>query len=230
MSITVIPAIDLIDGKCVRLQQGDYNKRIIYQDDPVTVARQFEDLGFTRLHLVDLDGAKGSRVKHLHVLEQICRSTRFRVDFSGGLNNQESIHSAFNAGAEWVCLGSVAQKEPEKTRKWMQMFGSERIILCADVKEGWIHIDGWQTKTDTQLYEFIENFLPDLCFLLCTDINCDGMLKGTSLELYRKLQNRYPLLSVIASGGVCSWEDVRALERIGIQSVVVGKAFYEHRL
>lgn len=230
MSITVIPAIDLIGGKCVRLQQGDYNKRTVYQDDPVATARQFEEMGFTRLHLVDLEGAKGSPGKHLHILERICQATRLHVDFSGGLKSRESIQSAFDAGAEWVCLGSIAQQQPELTREWLQIFGPRRIILGADVKDGWIHINGWQTRTDTCIDEFIENYLPDLHYLLCTDINRDGMLGGTAVELYEELQNRYPTLSVIASGGVRSREDIDALERIGISSVVVGKAFYENRL
>ncbi len=230
MKITVIPAIDIIAGKCVRLTRGDYDECKTYYDDPVEAARHFEDMGMKRLHLVDLEGAKASRVVNWRVLERICGATRLEVDFSGGVKSDEDVRRVFEAGARFVCVGSQAQQNREKTWEWLERYGAERVIVGADVRDERVCIHGWKTETETTIFELIEAYLPVLKNVMCTDITRDGMLGGVALELYRKLVVRFPNIAFIASGGVGSLEDVRMLENVGISSVIVGKAFYENRI
>ena len=205
MKITVIPAIDVIGGKCVRLTRGNYDECKTYYNDPVEAARHFEDMGMRRLHLVDLDGARESRVINWRVLERICEATRLEVD----------------------CIGSMAQQNREKTREWLERYGAERIIIGADVRDGHVCIQGWKVETKTTIHELIETYLPGVKNVMCTDIARDGMLGGVSLELYRELVALYPDITLIASGGVGSLVDIQALEEMGVSAVIVGKAFYE---
>lgn len=227
MKMTIIPAIDVIGGKCVRLTRGDYGCCTTYGESPVEMARRFEDAGMERLHLVDLDGAKASRVMNLRVLEQICGVTRLKVDFSGGIKSDRDIHQVFEAGATFFCVGSMAQREPERTWEWLERYGNDRVIIGADVRGEQVCINGWQVKTDTTVYELIERYLPRLKYLMCTDIAKDGMLGGPSVTLYQNLLARYPGLALIASGGVSCSADIQALAAVGVTSVVVGKALYE---
>ncbi len=229
MKTMIIPAIDVIDGKCVRLTQGDYKACSTYYNDPVDAARRFEDMGMKRLHLVDLDGARASRVVNWRVLERICNATALEVDFSGGIKCDDDLSRVFSSGASLACIGSVAQQNQEKTREWLEKYGADRLIVGADVEDERICIQGWKVKTETTIYELIDVYLPNLKQVMCTDITRDGMLGGVSLELYRKLVARYPTIRWIASGGVASMEDVRALEEIGVFCVIVGKAFYENK-
>ena len=230
MKITVIPAIDVIGGKCVRLTRGDYDECKTYYDDPVEAARWFEDMGMERLHVVDLDGAKASRIMNLNVLERICKATGLKVDFSGGIKREEDVCRVFDAGASFVCVGSMAQKDRDVTSGWLEKFGADRVIIGADVRNERVCIQGWKVQTQTTIYELIDAYLPMLKYVMCTDIARDGMLGGVSLDLYRKLVSRYPDISLIASGGVGSWTDVRALESLGVSSVIVGKALYEGKM
>ena len=225
MKITVIPAIDVIGGKCVRLTRGNYDECKTYYDDPVEAARRFEAMGMKRLHLVDLDGARASRVVNWRVLERICEATSLEVDFSGGIKSD--ICRVFDAGASFVCIGSMAQQNREKTREWLETYGAGRVIVGADVRNEHVCIQGWKVETETTIYELIEAYLPLLKNVMCTDITRDGMLGGVSLELYRELVTRYPEITLIASGGVGGMEDIQALENMGISAVIVGKAFYE---
>ena len=227
MKITVIPAIDVIGGKCVRLTRGNYDECKTYYNDPVEAARYFEDMGMRRLHLVDLDGARESRVINWRVLERICEATRLEVDFSGGIKSDEGICRVFDAGASFVCIGSMAQQNREKTREWLERYGAERIIIGADVRGGHVCIQGGKVETKTTIHELIETYLPGVKNVMCTDIARDGMLGGVSLELYRELVARYPDITLIASGGVGSLVDIQALEEMGVSAVIVGKAFYE---
>ncbi len=228
--ITVIPAIDVIEGKCVRLTRGDYESRKVYYDDPLEAALRFEAAGMERLHLVDLDGAAASRVINAGVLERICKHTRLRVDFSGGIKGDDDICRVFDAGASFVCLGSMAQQDRRKTAKWLERYGRERVIVGADVRNKKVYINGWKRETETTVFELVEWYRPMLKYLMCTDIERDGMLAGVALPLYRELLARFPELTLIASGGVSSKEDVEALARIGISEVIVGKALYEFKV
>jgi len=228
MKMTIIPAIDLIDGKCVRLTKGDYDTKTVYHDDPLTIARQFEELGFQRLHLVDLDGAKAGKVINLAVLENICRNTSLRVDFGGGIKTDEDLNSVMNAGAWQVTIGSLAVKAPEKVKEWIGTYGPEKIILGADVRDRKIAVSGWLETSSLELNDFIDSYHAlGIRHVLCTDISRDGMLQGPAFELYNELMSRYPDLQLIASGGVSGIEDVERLIENGIPSVVIGKAIYE---
>ena len=228
--ITVIPAIDLIEGKCVRLMQGDYESRKVYYDDPLEAALRFESAGMERLHLVDLDGAAASRVMNAGVLERICKHTRLRVDFSGGVKRDDDICRVFDAGASFVCLGSMAQQDRRKTTEWLERYGRERVIVGADIRNNKVYINGWKRETETTVFELVEWYRPMLKYLMCTDIERDGMLAGVALPLYRELLARFPELTLIASGGVSSKEDVEALAEIGVAEVIVGKALYEFKI
>lgn len=228
MKITVIPAIDVIGGKCVRLTRGNYDECKTYYDDPVEAARHFEDMGMKRLHLVDLDGARESRVVNWEILRRICEATRLEVDFSGGIKSEEDICRVFDAGASFVCIGSMAQQNSEKTLEWLERYGNERVIIGADVRDKQVCIQGWKVETETTIFELIETYLPGLKNVMCTDIARDGTLGGVSLELYRELVARYPGITLIASGGVGTLKDIQALEETGVSAVIVGKAFYEN--
>lgn len=227
----IIPAIDLIDGKCVRLTQGDYNKKTIYNENPLEVAKQFEDIGIKRLHLVDLDGAKKGEVVNLKVLETISSNTDLIIDFGGGIKAEESLVNVFNAGANLATIGSLAVKEPELFFDWIEKYGPGKIMLGADVNNDKIAIGGWLKTTDINVIDFIKiNYLKGIKNVFCTDISKDGMLQGPSLDLYMKIMREIQGLKLVASGGVSGIEDIKALEKIGCGGVIVGKAIYEERI
>ncbi len=227
----IIPAIDIIDGKCVRLSEGDYQRKTVYHHNPLDVAREFEQAGIKRLHLVDLDGAKARKVINLKVLQDIAENTGLLIDFGGGVQSIEDLNQVFDAGASQVTGGSIAVREPEVFERWLQKFGPEKIILGADVKQGKIAIGGWQEKSSWELVEFIEHYsTKGIKHVICTDVSKDGLLEGPSQLLYEELVNTFPDLSIIASGGVSNREDLQILESIGVAGAIVGKAIYEGRI
>ncbi len=229
--IEIIPAIDLIDGKCVRLQKGDYQQKTVYNDSPLDVAKQFEDVGIKRLHLVDLDGAKDQHVVNLPVLEEIATNTSLEIDFGGGIKSNTDIHRVFNAGAAMATIGSVAVKNKELFISWLKKYGSGRIILGADVLGGKIAISGWYDVTELSLEDFVDYFVKmGVSKVLCTDISKDGMLEGTSTDLYQELQAKFPGLQIIASGGLADISEVEQLDQMDIFGVIIGKAIYEGRI
>lgn len=224
----LIPAIDIIDGKCVRLSQGDYSKKTIYNEDPLEVAKNFEAIGITRLHLVDLDGAKKGDVVNFKVLDKIANQTDLKIDFGGGIKTNASIQSIFDAGADMATIGSIAVKDPELFYAWLKKYGSHKILLGADVKEEKIAISGWLENTDLSVFDFLkQNTDKGLTQAFCTDVSKDGMLQGPSIELYLKIVEQFPGLNFIASGGVSKMNDVFELEKIGCSGVIIGKALYE---
>lgn len=227
----IIPAIDIIDGKCVRLSQGDYSKKTIYNEDPLEVAKQFEDIGISRLHLVDLDGAKKGEVVNFKVLDKIANNTDLKIDFGGGIKTNESIQSIFNAGADMATIGSIAVKDPELFFAWINKYGSSKILLGADVKGENIAISGWLEETKLNVLDFLEqNIKNGLTQAFCTDISKDGMLEGSSIELYRKIIEKFPDLKFIASGGVANIKEVQKLNEIGCDGAIIGKAIYENKI
>src|ERR1041385_3069018 len=227
----IIPAIDVIDGKCVRLSQGDYNKKTVYNEDPLEVAKQFEDIGISRLHLVDLDGAKKGEVVNFKVLDKIANNTDLKIDFGGGIKNNETIQSVFDAGADMATLGSIAVKDPELFFAWIKKYGSRKILLGADVKEDKVAISGWLEDTDINIFDLLKNSIVNgLTQAFATDISKDGMLQGPSIELYKRLLLNFPDLSLTASGGIASIEDVYRLQEIGCNGAIVGKALYENKI
>lgn len=229
--IEIIPAIDIIDGKCVRLTQGDYNQKKVYNEDPVEVAKMFEDAGIKRLHTVDLDGARSSHVVNTRVIERIATHTNLTIDFGGGIKSDEDLRKAFDAGAQMVTIGSVAVKEPELFASWVETYGGEKIILGADVKNGYISISGWLEEGEQKLMDFICHHMKNgIHNVLCTDISRDGMLQGPAIELYKDIMAHYPTLHLIASGGVSCINDIERLNDAGIPAVVFGKAIYEGRI
>ena len=229
--IEIIPAIDIIDGKCVRLTQGDYNQKKVYNEDPVEVAMMFEDAGIKRLHTVDLDGARSSHVVNTRVIERIATHTNLAIDFGGGIKSDEDLRKAFDAGAQMVTIGSVAVKEPELFASWVETYGGEKIILGADVKNGYISISGWLEEGEQKLMDFICHHTKNgIHNVLCTDISRDGMLQGPAIELYKDIMAHYPNLHLIASGGVSCINDIERLNDAGIPAVVFGKAIYEGRI
>lgn len=231
LQITPIPAIDLIEGKCVRLTQGDYATSHVYAEDPVDMARRFEDMGFTRLHLVDLDGAKSRHVVNDHVLKAITRATKLIVDFGGGVKTDDDMSRVLDAGAEMVTCGSIAVTQPDTVLGWMERYGAEHLILGADVKDGKISINGWQEDSAHELMPFLQRYLDaGMMHVLCTDISRDGMLQGPSIELYKQVMQRFPSMHLIASGGVSCLDDIIRLDEAGIPAVVFGKALYEGRI
>ncbi len=227
----IVPAIDLIDGKCVRLSQGDYGRRKVYSDSPLEVAKSFEAAGIRRLHLVDLDGAKAQHIVHHRILEQITSHTSLIVDFGGGLKTDEDLRIAFESGAQMVTGGSIAVKSPEAFENWIRTYGPERIILGADVSEGKIAVSGWTERSELDLWSFLENYVQKgINKVICTDISRDGMLRGPALELYTQILAKYPELHLIASGGVSSLEDLDDLKAAGLPAAILGKAIYEGRI
>lgn len=229
--IELIPAIDLIDGKCVRLTKGDYQQKTIYQDDPVAQAMEFERLGFTRLHVVDLDGAKSKHIVNDHVLRKITQKTKLRVDFGGGIKTEEDLKKAFDAGASMITVGSIAVTHPKLLEEWINKYGAERFILGADVRNGKVSINGWKEDSTEELLPFLEKYIAKgIRTVLCTDIAKDGTMEGPSLELYKKITASFPSLHLIASGGVSTTEDIWQLERNNIPAVVFGKAWYEGKI
>lgn len=230
MNIELIPAIDLIEGQCVRLTKGDYDTKKTY-GDPVALAQEFEQLGFRRLHVVDLDGAKSKHVVNLPVLREITRKTRLTVDFGGGVKTDADLEQAFEAGAAMVTAGSIAVTEPERYLRWLEQYGAERLILGADVRNGRVSINGWQEDSAEELSDFLRRHLQaGTRNVLCTDISRDGMLQGPATDLYREVMQAHPTCHLIASGGVSSIRDILDLDAAGIPAVVFGKAIYEGRI
>ena len=228
MAIEIIPAIDVLHGKCVRLTQGDYASRKIYNEHPLEVARQFEDAGLKRLHLVDLDGAKAGRVINWNVLEAITRKTSLVVDFGGGIGNLEDLRIVFESGASFATIGSIAVKNESLFKEWMLAYGPEKFLLGADVREEKISITGWTVDTEIQIFDFIEKYIEaGIQQLFCTDIKMDGAMQGPSIELYKRILVRFPGLHFIASGGIRSLKDILILEEAGCKGAIVGKAIYE---
>jgi len=229
--IDIIPAIDLIDGKCVRLSQGDYNSKKVYNEDPLEVGKEFEDHGIIRLHLVDLDGAKAGRIINYKVLERIAGKTNLVVDFGGGLKTSDDLHIAFESGAQMVTGGSIAVKKPQEFESWIKEHGSEKIILGADAKDNKIAVTGWLEETDQQLIPFIKDYTAKgIKKVICTDISKDGMLQGPAIDLYKEIMNELPDLYLVASGGVSNLADIEALAEAKIPAVIFGKAIYEGRI
>lgn len=229
--IELIPAIDLIDGKCVRLTKGDYDQKMIYNEDPVNQAMEFQRLGFRRLHIVDLDGAKSKHIVNDAVLKAITQATDLIVDFGGGIKSTEDIEKAFMAGAHMVTIGSVAVTEPELFMGWLRKYGAEKIILGADVRNGMVSINGWKEDSSEALLPFLEKYVnAGVRNVLCTEISKDGTLAGPATELYRKVMAQYPNLHLIASGGVSCNADIQQLDENGIPAVVFGKAYYEGKI
>lgn len=229
--IELIPAIDIIDGRCVRLSEGDYERKKVYCDNPADMARRFEDLGYTRLHVVDLDGAKSRHIVNDRTLRQITTATKMTVDFGGGIKTDEDMEKAFDAGAAMVTVGSVAVSQPELFTRWLDTYGAGRIILGADVRNGKISINGWKEDSAEDLLPFLRRFIEKgVKNVLCTDISKDGMLAGPATGLYQEVMKACPQLHLIASGGVSSIDDIKVLNEKGIPAVVFGKAIYEGRI
>jgi phosphoribosylformimino-5-aminoimidazole carboxamide ribotide isomerase len=229
--IEIIPAIDLIDGKCVRLTQGNFARQKTYNENPLEVAREFEAVGLKRLHIVDLDGARRGKVTNLKVLETIASQTNLTIDFGGGIKTDQDIEAVFDAGAKIASIGSIAVKEPEKFFCWLEKYGSEKILLGADVRDGKLAIDGWQTETDLEILSFLRNYFErGVRQTFCTDISKDGLLNGASNELYAQILSKLPELKLIASGGVSSIKDILELDEIRCAGVIVGKAIYERKI
>ena len=229
--IELIPAIDIIDGQCVRLTKGDYDQKTVYRDSPAEVAKEFEQKGFKRLHVVDLDGAKSKHIVNDEVLRRITTETNLTVDFGGGIKTNEDIEKAFCAGAAMVTVGSIAVTQPELFMGWLEKYGADRMILGADVRNGKISINGWKEDSAEDLLPFLRKYIDaGVKTVLCTEISKDGTLQGPAIELYKEVITAYPTLHLIASGGVSSIDDIKALDRAGIPAVVFGKAIYEGKI
>lgn len=227
----LIPAIDIIDGKCVRLSRGDFNKKIVYNDDPVSVAKAFESAGIKRLHVVDLDGAVGKSLRNIEVLANIARSTSLVIDFGGGLKTTEDIKAVFNAGASMVNVGSIIVNNYDLFSKWINDFGSENFLPGADVLDKKIRVHGWKEDSGIDIFNFIRSLLHlHVETIFCTDIAKDGMMQGPSTELYKEIIKEFPTLNLIASGGVSCYEDLFKLKEAGCTGAIIGKAFYEGKI
>jgi phosphoribosylformimino-5-aminoimidazole carboxamide ribotide isomerase len=227
----LIPAIDLIDGKCVRLTQGDYEQKKIYNERPLEVAKQFEDAGLSRLHLVDLDGAKAGEVKNWKVLETIAGKTKLVIDFGGGIKTEKDVNIVFESGAAMATVGSIAVKEEATFTSWLEKFGADKFLLGADVKDEKIAVAGWLETTDVWIYDFIEKYIQKGIYqVFCTDVSKDGKLEGPSIDLYKNIITKFPDLYFIASGGVSSIKDLHNLREIGCKGAIVGKAIYENKI
>ena len=228
--IELIPAIDIIDGQCVRLRKGDYDQKSVY-GAPLDMALEFERIGFKRLHMVDLDGAKSKHIVNDAVLKVVTTKTKLSIDFGGGIKSDEDIEKAFAAGASMVTIGSIAVTQPDLFMGWLKKYGTERIILGADVRHGKISINGWKEDSTEDLLPFLQKYVEaGVRNVLCTEISKDGTLAGPAIDLYKKVIETYPQLHLIASGGVSSIDDIKALEAAGIPAVVFGKAIYEGKI
>lgn len=231
MKIELIPAIDIIDGKCVRLTKGDYGQKKVYNDDPVAQAKEFEKLGMKRLHVVDLDGAKAKHVVNVDVLRGITAATGLKVDFGGGIKSDDDIEKAFAAGASLVTIGSIAVSQPYTFMRWLDRYGADKVILGADVRNGLVSINGWKEDTSEKLLPFLARYVKaGVKNVLCTEISRDGTLSGPSTDLYREVMEAFPGIHLIASGGVGRNEDIIELDEAGIPAVVFGKAWYEGKI
>ncbi len=229
--IELIPAIDIINGQCVRLTKGDYDQKTVYRDSPAEVAHEFEEIGFERLHVVDLDGAKSKHIVNSLALHHIATKTNLRIDFGGGIKTDSDIETAFANGAEMVTVGSIAVTNPDLFISWMKKYGAERMILGADVRNGKISINGWKEDSTEDLLPFLQKYTDaGMKNVLCTEISKDGTLQGPAIELYCQIMEAYPQLHLIASGGVSSMADIQALDKAGIPAVVFGKAIYEGKI
>lgn len=227
----IIPAIDIIDGKCVRLTQGDYDQKTIYNSNPLEVAKEFEDAGLQRLHLVDLDGAKAGAIKNWKILEAITRDTSLVVDYGGGIKTEDDLRTVFRSGAAFATIGSLAVKNETLFVEWIQKYGAEKFLLGADVKDERIAVSGWLETTEIDIFSFLEKYIGyGITQVFCTDVSKDGKLEGPSIELYQKIIHRFPDLIFIASGGVATLEDLEELKLIGCCGAIVGKAIYESRI
>ena len=229
--IELIPAIDIINGQCVRLTKGDYDQKTVYRDSPAEVAKEFEEIGFRRLHVVDLDGAKSKHIVNDEVLHAITTDTQLTIDFGGGIKTDEDIEKAFAAGAAMVTVGSIAVTQPDLFMGWLEKYGPERMILGADVRHGKISINGWKEDSAEDLLPFLQKYIDaGVRNVLCTEISKDGTLSGPAIGLYSEVMEAYPELHLIASGGVSSLDDIKALDAAGIPAVVFGKAIYEGKI
>jgi len=229
--IRIIPAIDIIDGKCIRLTQGDYEHKVIYNENPLEVAKQFEDNGIKYLHLVDLDGAKAKKIINRKVLEDIAAKTKLKIDFGGGVRTDEDINIAFDCGAKQVTGGSVAVKNKELFLAWLKKFGAEKIILGTDVKDEMIAVNGWYENTKKNVFSFIENYLEfGVQSIICTDIKRDGLLQGAAINLYKKIMDKFTGIKLIASGGISSIDEIDELIKLNMDGVIIGKAIYENKI
>jgi phosphoribosylformimino-5-aminoimidazole carboxamide ribotide isomerase len=229
--VKIIPAIDIIDGKCVRLAQGDYKKMKVYREDPLEVALEFQNADLEYLHLVDLDGAKQGKVINWKVIHAIQAETALNVDFGGGVKTDQEVEELLDLGINQINIGSLAVKEPDTFKRWLAKFGPENFILSADVKGDHVMINGWLEDSNFRLFDLVEEYLKEgLEFLTCTDISTDGMLKGPNFGLYRKLMNKFPSLKIIASGGITSIDDLEELKYTKIHGAIIGKALYEGKI
>lgn len=227
----IIPAIDIIEGKCVRLEQGNYASKKVYAKNPLDIAKEFEDYGIQYLHLVDLDGAKANRIINWKVLYKIASKTNLKIDFGGGLKSDENLRIAFESGAQQITAGSIAVKNRSIVVEWIKNYGSEKIILGADVKSEKVAISGWKEQTEIDIYEFIDGYQKEgIKYVVSTDISKDGMLNGTSNELYKNISDRFPEIKLIASGGVSSVKDLDLLQEFKVDGAIIGKAIYENRI
>ncbi len=227
----LIPAIDIIDGKCVRLQKGDFNKKIIYSNNPLHVAQSFADAGLGRLHIVDLDGADGQALKNISVVETIASQLNFVMDYGGGMKKKEDIKSAFNAGADMISMSSVIVKNPQLFEELIEEFGREKFLPGADVLDKRIKIHGWKDDAGIDIFNFIKKLVEQkVNMIFCTDISRDGMMQGPSIDLYKEILKAFPGLHLIASGGVSCYEDLVALRDAGCSGAIIGKAFYEGKI
>ncbi len=227
----IIPAIDIIDGKCVRLSKGDYNTKKIYNENPLAVAQSFEDHGIQYLHLVDLDGAKSSQIVNYKILEQIASKTNLKIDFGGGLKSDTDLRIAFESGANQITGGSIAVKNPELFKQWIAQYGSDKIILGADAKNEKVAVSGWMEESKEDLIPFIQTYQKEgIQYIICTDIAKDGMLEGPSFDLYQKILKQVPNIKLIASGGISTFEELPKLAEMGCEGTIIGKAIYEGRI
>jgi phosphoribosylformimino-5-aminoimidazole carboxamide ribotide isomerase len=229
--IEIIPAIDIIDGKCVRLSQGNFNKVQVYSENPVDIAKQFEQHGIKRLHLVDLDGAKSNHVVNYKTLEFISKSTKLKIDFGGGIKSEDDINTVFSCGANQITIGSIAVKNKKLAKSWIHKYGVEKIILGADVAGNKIAVNGWVENTDESIQKLISEYLVEkIKYVICTDISKDGMLQGPSTTLYKNILNEFSGIKLIASGGISSISDIETLDAMDLYGVIIGKAIYEKKI
>lgn len=227
----IIPAIDIIEGKCVRLSKGDYDTKKIYNENPLEVAKSFEAHGIKHLHLVDLDGAKSKHIVNYKILEEIASKTKLHIDFGGGLKSDEDLKIAFNSGAKQITGGSIAVKDPETFHSWIEKYGSDKIILGADAKDRKIAVSGWLEKSNEEIIPFIQNFENQgIKYVICTDISKDGMLEGPSFDLYEEILSETKDINLIASGGISEFDELPKLKELGCEGVIIGKAIYENRI